>query len=71
MFEFGPLWLVSLHAPAAVFGPHWAALVATLGVGGYLTSKLHLEPRRTVLLLAGLLAVTPVLLATSNAGSQT
>jgi Putative zinc-finger len=67
VFEFGPLWLVSLHAPAAVFGPYWAALVATLGVGGYLTSKLHLERRRTVLLLAGLLAATPILLATSNA----
>lgn len=66
VFEFGPLWLVSLHAPTAAFGPYWAALVATLGVGGYLTSKLHLERRHAVLLLAGLLAATPILLATSN-----
>ena len=34
VFEFGPLWLVSLQAPAAAFGPYWAALVATLGLGG-------------------------------------
>jgi MFS family permease len=32
VFEFGPLWLVSLHAPAAAFGPYWAALVATGGL---------------------------------------
>jgi Major Facilitator Superfamily/Putative zinc-finger len=76
VFEFGPLWLVSLHAPTAVFGPYWAALVATLGVGGYLTSKLRLQRRRAILLLAGLLAATPILLATSNSviatvGAQT
>jgi hypothetical protein len=66
VFEFGPLWLLSLHAPAAAFGPYWAALVATLGVGGYVTSKLRLQRRRAVLLLAGLLAAAPILLATSN-----
>ena len=31
VFEFGPLWLVALAAPAVLFGPYWAALVATLG----------------------------------------
>ena len=36
VFEFGPLWLVTLHAPAAAFGPYWALLTATLGAGGYL-----------------------------------
>ena len=66
VFEFGPLWLVSLHAPAAAFGPYWAALVATGGLGGYLTSKLPLGRRGPVLLLAVVLAAAPVLLATSN-----
>jgi predicted MFS family arabinose efflux permease len=66
VFEFGPLWLVSLHAPTAVFGPYWAALVATLGLGGYLTSKLHLKRTRPVLVLAIVLTATPVLLATSH-----
>ena len=66
MFEFGPLWLVSLHAPTAVFGPYWAALVATLGLGGYLTGKLHLERTRPVLGLAVVLAATPILLAASH-----
>jgi hypothetical protein len=66
VFEFGPLWLVSLHAPAAVFGPYWAALVATLGLGGYLTSRLRLKRTRPVLVLAVVLTATPVLLATSH-----
>ncbi len=52
VFEFGPLWLVALAAPAALFGPYWAALVSTLGIGGYLTSKLDLDRRVTVSLLA-------------------
>lgn len=52
VFEFGPLWLVALAAPAALFGPYWAGLVSTLGIGGYLTSKLNLERRVTVTLLA-------------------
>jgi hypothetical protein len=66
VLEFGPLWLVSLHAPAAAFGPYWAALVATGGLGGFLTSKLPLGRRGPVLLLAVALAATPILLATSN-----
>jgi MFS family permease len=52
VFGFGPLWLVALAAPAALFGPYWAALVSTLGIGGYLTSKLDLDRRVTASLLA-------------------
>ena len=43
IFEFGPLWLVALAAPAVLYGPYWAALVSTLGVGGLLIGKLRLE----------------------------
>ena len=66
VFEFGPLWLVSLDAPAAAYGPYWAALVASLGVGGYLTSKLQLEDRRIVIAFALVLAATPLALALSR-----
>jgi hypothetical protein len=52
VFEFGPLWLVALAASAALFGPYWAAVVSTLGVGGYLTSKLNLDRRVIVTALA-------------------
>ena len=67
VFEFGPLWLVALHAPAAAFGPYWALLVATLGAGGYLATRLHLGRRSTALAVAAVLAGTPILLATSHA----
>jgi hypothetical protein len=67
IFEFGPLWLVALHAPAAAFGPYWALLVATLGAGGYLAARLHLDRRATALGVAALLAAAPILLATSHA----
>jgi Major Facilitator Superfamily/Putative zinc-finger len=52
VFEFGPLWLVALAAPAPLFGPYWAALVSTLGIGGYLMSKLDLERLPAVIVLA-------------------
>lgn len=52
VFEFGPLWLVALAAPAALFGPYWAALVSTLGVGGFLTGTLNLDRRPLLVLLA-------------------
>jgi MFS family permease len=52
VFEFGPLWLVALAAPAALFGPYWAALVSTLGVGGFLTARLNLERPVIVAVLA-------------------
>jgi MFS family permease len=52
IFEFGPLWLIALSAPAVLFGPYWAALTATLGLGGYLAGKLRLDRRATPVLLA-------------------
>lgn len=66
VFEFGPLWLVALAAPAALFGPYWAALVSTLGVGGYLTSKLKLENSATVIVLACAGSAATITLATSR-----
>jgi hypothetical protein len=50
-----------------LFGPYWAALVSTLGVGGYLASKLDLARRPAVigLAVAGPLAT----LALSQSGS--
>jgi hypothetical protein len=67
VFEFGPLWLVALHAPAAAFGPYWALLVATLGAGGYLAARLNLGHRSTALAVAAVLAGIPFLLVTSHA----
>ncbi|TCO51405.1 putative MFS family arabinose efflux permease [Kribbella antiqua] len=43
MFEFGPLWLITLDASAVYYGPFWALLVATLGAGGLLAGRLRLD----------------------------
>jgi MFS family permease len=63
VFEFGPLWLVALAAPAVLYGPYWAMLVSTLGVGGLLAAKLHLE-RRLMLAVLIILALATALLLT-------
>ena len=62
VFEFGPLWLVALQAPAVLYGPYWAVLVSTLGIGGLLIAKLHLERWLMVaVLIIGSLATALVL----------
>lgn len=43
VFEFGPLWLIALSASAVLYGPFWAGLVSTLGLGGLLAGKLRLD----------------------------
>ncbi len=63
VFEFGPLWLVALTAPAALYGPYWAVLVSTLGIAGLLIGKLNLERRLLLAVLIILSLATALLLA--------
>jgi Putative zinc-finger/Major Facilitator Superfamily len=62
VFEFGPLWLVAMAAPAVLYGPYWAVLVSTLGIGGLLIAKLHLERRLIIAVLIILSLATALLL---------
>jgi MFS family permease len=62
VFEFGPLWLVALEAPAVLYGPYWAVLVSTLGVAGLLIGKLNLERRLMLVLFITVSLVTALLL---------
>ena len=43
LFEFGPLWLLALGVATTVFGPYTAGMTATLGLGGVLAARLHLD----------------------------
>ena len=63
VFEFGPLWLVAQAAPAALYGPYWAALVSTFGIAGLLIGKLNLERRLLVAVLIIFSLVAALLLA--------
>ena len=56
LYEFGPLWLVALAAPAVLFGPFWAALVSTIGLGGLLAGRIDLG-RPAIAAGAGLLMI--------------
>ena len=67
VFEFGPLWLVALHAPAAFYGPYWAALVSTIGLGAWLASRLPLGRRGAATAVGAALLVGAVLPTVSHA----
>ncbi|TDD21839.1 MFS transporter [Kribbella turkmenica] len=43
MFEFGPLWLITLEASPVYYGPFWALMVGMLGAGGLLAGRLRLD----------------------------
>jgi MFS family permease len=58
IFEFGPLWLIAHDAADGLYGPYWAALMATLGLGGLLAGRIPLH--RPVVLV---LVVTTMVLA--------
>lgn len=66
VFEFGPLWLVAFAAPAFLFGPYWAGLVSTLGMGGVLANAVRLDRPATASVFAVLMTGAGVLLAVSS-----
>jgi len=63
IFEFGPLWLVALAAPAVLYGPYWAALTSTLGIGGLLINKLRMDNRLVLTVVIILSLATALLLS--------
>jgi predicted MFS family arabinose efflux permease len=66
VFEFGPLWLVAVAAPAVLFGPYWAGLVSTHGLGGLLASRLDFSRPTTVAGTGGLITVAAVTLTRAH-----
>ena len=45
VFEFGPLWLVAAEADTVLYGPAWAALMASLTLGGVIAARVRLDAR--------------------------
>jgi hypothetical protein len=66
IFEFGPLWLVALGAAAAVYGPHWAGLMSTFGLGGMLAGRLDFGRWTTVVPVVGTALLSSLALTTSR-----
>jgi MFS family permease len=66
IFEFGPLWLVELGSSPVAYGPFWAALMATLGLGGLLAGRLPLDRPGTLAGVAGVAALASVVFTTTR-----
>jgi MFS family permease len=66
IFEFGPLWLVRIHAPLALYGPYWAVLVTTGGVAGYLTSKVNVGRQALLFTVGGAICTAAVVLQSAT-----
>ncbi len=66
MLEFGPLWMVALAAPAALYGPHWAGLMSALGLGGLLGGRLELRRWPSVAPIGVAMVACSITLATSR-----
>ncbi|HEV7657274.1 MAG TPA: MFS transporter [Mycobacteriales bacterium] len=64
LFEFGPLWLVALAVPAAVYGPYWAALVSTVGLSGLLAGRVRLDRPATAWGIGAAMTVAALTLTT-------
>jgi MFS family permease len=52
LFEFGPLWLLALAAPAPVLGPFTAAMVSAQGMGELAAGRVGLDRRGRLPLVA-------------------
>ncbi|HMG31024.1 MAG TPA: MFS transporter [Jiangellaceae bacterium] len=65
VFEFGPLWLVALAASAILYGPYWAGLMSTLGLGGLLAGRLRLDKPATLGGVVGLMILASLVLTIS------
>jgi hypothetical protein len=62
VFEFGPLWLVALATPAVLYGPYWAALTSTFGLGGLLAGKVQLNRLLPLSITVGLMILASLVL---------
>jgi len=66
MLEFGPLWMVALAVSAGLYGPHWAGLMAALGLGGVLGGRLALTQPTTAAVIGATIVACSVVLTTSH-----
>jgi MFS family permease len=66
IFEFGPLWLIADDAAAGLYGPYWACLMATLGLGGLLAGRIPLQQPLVLAVVVGIMVLASLALTTTN-----
>lgn len=67
IYEFGPLWLVAVAAPAVMFGPYWAGLMSTLGLGGVIANRVRLDRPVVAIGFVSVLILASALLSVQTA----
>lgn len=65
-FEFGPLWLIEAEASPGLYGPYWAGLMATLGLGGLLAGRFPLHRPAVLATFAATMILASLALTTSS-----
>ncbi len=70
IFEFGPLWLIAHDAADGLYGPYWAALMATLGVGGLLAGRIALHRPLILVVVTAVMVLAFLLLVASIRATQ-
>ena len=48
VFEFGPIWMLAVAAPAFLYGPQWAGLMSSSGIAGLIVGRVDLNRPTTV-----------------------
>lgn len=66
-FEFGPLWLVAMHAPMSWYGPYSAGVFGMVAVGGFAASRLPMRRPVTVISIAVVTLASALALALTSA----
>jgi hypothetical protein len=62
VLEFGPLCLVALATPAVLYGPYWAALTSTFGLGGLPAGRVQLNRMLPLAITVGLMILASLAL---------
>ena len=66
IFEFGPLWLIAMSASPVLYGPFWAVLVSTLGLGGLLAGRIGLDRTGPIVAVVAAMIATGLVLTTNS-----
>jgi MFS family permease len=66
IFEFGPLWLVASGAAPGLYGPFWAGLVSTLGLGGLVAGRVRFDHPITLTATVAVLTLASGVLTVSR-----
>ena len=66
VFEFGPIWLLAVAAPAYLYGPQWAGLMSSSGIAGVIVGRVDLNRPASVRVANALMVCCAATLVVSD-----